>query len=75
MKKEGYRNPKPFDTNFGTEMKIWKCNQCDKTFTTKRGFDGHTQHHTGKYSYFCGLCRKGFSQMSHYKAHMKRHDV
>ena len=28
------------------EMKILKCKECDKTFSSKAGFERHTQHHT-----------------------------
>ena len=73
MKQQEHRSVKAVES-FGTEIKTWKCNQCNKTFSSKPGFDRHTLHHTGKYSYFCGLCRKGFTQCSHYKRHMKRHD-
>ena len=58
----------------GTEVKMFRCNECSKTFTSKKGLNGHIQHHTGKYSYFCGLCRKGFPQACDYKRHMKRHE-
>ena len=74
MKQEEYRKPKAVKSSFGTEIKMWKCNECNKTFSSKLGFDRHTQHHTGSYAYFCGLCNRGFTQCSHYKSHMKRHE-
>ena len=31
------------------------------------------QYHTGQFSYYCDLCRKGFAQSSHYKDHVNKH--
>ena len=57
-----------------TEVKILKCNECNKTFNTKAGFDRHRQHHTGKYSYFCSICRKGYNNGYNYKLHVRGHE-
>ena len=56
-----------------TKMKL-ECKECHKTFSAARGLKLHVQHHTGQYSYFCGLCRKGFVVSSHYKEHMRGHE-
>ena len=57
-----------------TELKILKCSECDKTFSSKTGLDQHFQHHTGQYSYFCSQCNKGFSVACNYKEHMRGHE-
>ena len=55
-------------------MKIFRCNECNKTLTSRRGFQQHIQHHTGQYSYFCKICRKSFNSSSHYKEHVMAHE-
>ena len=54
-----------------TEMKIFKCNQCGKTFATKSGFDKHIEHHTGQYSFVCNFCNKGYSNKYNYELHVR----
>ena len=34
----------------------------------------HSQYHTGKFSHYCGQCRKGFTRKSHYDEHMRKHE-
>ena len=60
--------------NLCTELKILKCNECNKTFTSKHGFNMHSQHHTGQYSFYCNICNRGFSSSSNYKLHMRGHE-
>ena len=55
-------------------MRILKCSECNKTFTSKAGLDKHFQHHTGQYSHFCSICRKGFNNTYNYKEHMRGHE-
>ena len=62
------------EKDFGTQLKMWKCNECNKTFTSKSGFGMHIQHHTGKYSHFCSICRKGYNNGYHFKLHMRGHE-
>ena len=57
-----------------TEVKILKCNECDKTFASKSGFDKHIQHHTGQYSYNCNVCQKGFNNKYNFDAHVMAHE-
>ena len=76
------RKPKPSfnqaqsmtKSKFCKEMKILQCSECNKTFTSKSGFDKHVQHHTGQYSFFCSICRKGFNNGYNFKEHMRGHE-
>ena len=61
-------------SKFCREMKILQCSECNKTFTTKLGFDKHVQHHTEQYSFFCSICRKGFNNGYNFKEHMRGHE-
>ena len=56
------------------ELKVLKCKECNKTFTSKIGFERHSQHHTGRYSHFCSICRKGYNNGYNYKLHMRGHE-
>ena len=51
-----------------------QCDRCDKTFRSVTGLRHHQQHHTGQYSYSCGLCRRGFVQTRDYEHHMRGHE-
>ena len=53
---------------------MFRCEVCNKSFTSKVGFQLHSQRHTGQYSYFCGLCSKGFSAKGHYEDHKRAHE-
>ena len=57
-----------------TELKILKCSECDKKFSSKSGLDKHFQHHTGQYSYFCSQCNKGFNNSYNFKEHTRGHE-
>ena len=46
----------------------------EKSFQSKRSLNLHSQFHTGKFAHYCGQCRRGFSQRSHYKEHMRKHE-
>ena len=54
--------------------KVYQCGKCSKTFTSMPGLKLHSQHHTGQYSYFCDLCRRGFVTKGNYDNHMRAHD-
>ena len=56
------------------KLKDLQCDVCHKQFTTPSGLKLHSQHHTGKYSFFCDQCSKGFVGKSHYEIHMRAHE-
>ena len=49
-----------------SNSKNHQCVECGKGFSTERNLRLHSQYHTGKFSYYCGQCRKGFHNKSHY---------
>ena len=51
----------------------YACSQCEKRYTEKRSLDRHMQLHTGKFSYYCNICGKGFNAGDHYKDHVRAH--
>ncbi len=51
----------------------WKCNLCDKTYTTKHNLITHILGHSGIKPHCCMLCGKFFKQMSHLNTHMLIH--
>ena len=51
-----------------------QCLECGKGFSTSAGLRLHNQYHTGKFSYYCGQCRRGFTKKSHYNEHMRKHE-
>ena len=50
---------------------MFKCTDCDKTFTSSVGLQQHGQHHTGYYAYFCATCRKGFTVSTNFNEHVR----
>ena len=52
----------------------YHCPQCDKTFSGRTGLRLHYQIHTGVFSYWCEMCRKGFTVKGHYSDHMAKHE-
>lgn len=49
----------------------YRCNECDKTFYTKVGFDQHTLIHIGTKSFECIVCKRLFYTMNQLKKHTK----
>lgn len=37
------------------------CTICDKTYKDKNVLQGHMQRHSGKFRYYCDVCKKGFT--------------
>ncbi len=50
------------------------CSRCDRSFTNPQSLRLHMQNHTGRFSFWCDLCKKGYSQKGNYKAHMAKHE-
>lgn len=53
-------------------VKMFSCNICQKTFTTKRSLVRHTIIHSGV-RFQCGLCPKSFTRKTYLDNHMKIH--
>ena len=51
-----------------------QCAECGKRFSSQSVLCLHSQYHTGKFSYYCGQCRKGFPRNGHYGEHMRKHE-
>ena len=55
-----------------TRRFVWPT--CNKQFTAKSSLSIHTETYTGKFTYFCEMCQKGFSGNTNYKIHMRSHE-
>ena len=49
------------------------CSVCGKEFQTQSGLWKHASQHTGKFSYNCDLCEKGFNDRDRFEAHKNHH--
>ena len=51
----------------------YKCKKCGKVFAHKKGYKAHVLKHPNdsRFSIFCEICGKGFSQTSNRNTHMK----
>lgn len=54
--------------------KKYKCNICDRAFTTKKYRDVHLLGHMGEKKFQCKTCEKTFLSKSHLTEHMKFHN-
>ena len=50
------------------------CSVCNKEFQTQSGLWKHSSVHTGKFSYNCNVCGKGFNEKHMYEGHMNMHE-
>ena len=57
----------------GDDRYKYSCSQCDKQYIRKDGLDRHMEIHTGQFTFYCQICRKGFSFSNHYEAHIRGH--
>ncbi len=49
------------------------CLTCGKEFATNWGLTKHKATHTGNYTYYCQLCKKGFMEQRMLNVHMDSH--
>ena len=50
------------------------CSVCSKEFQTQSGLWKHSSAHTGKFSYTCSTCGKGFNEKYQYEGHINMHE-
>lgn len=57
----------------GQNMKILKCDICDKSFKSYLGLQCHRTIHTGDRPFQCDICKKAFALLSYLKTHLRFH--
>ena len=51
----------------------YTCEQCQKSFVSKLGYQTHMNRHKGIYKFTCSTCNKGFDCTKNYKEHLTSH--
>ncbi|XP_034232165.1 zinc finger protein 569-like [Thrips palmi] len=54
-------------------VKAFKCDICDKEYSTKVARDDHRRSHTGERPYTCSICNKSFTSLSNLHIHRLIH--
>ncbi|KAF2898673.1 hypothetical protein ILUMI_07507 [Ignelater luminosus] len=60
------------NSNCVQRLRLWCCNLCEKTFTTKGSLGTHKKIHQGKKDYECKQCQKSFRTNSDLQRHINR---
>ncbi|KAH8344295.1 hypothetical protein KR084_009452 [Drosophila pseudotakahashii] len=53
--------------------KLWECDVCSKSFTTKYFLKKHKRLHTGEMPYTCAICARTFTFQQSYHKHLLYH--
>jgi KRAB domain-containing zinc finger protein len=54
--------------------KRFKCSYCPEAFVARESVKCHEmKYHTGKFTFTCETCGKGFYQTCNYKLHLRTH--
>ncbi|XP_052570524.1 zinc finger protein 28-like isoform X3 [Peromyscus californicus insignis] len=61
------------ETGIYAGKKLFKCNECKKTFTQSSSLTVHQRIHTGEKPYKCDECGKAFSDGSSFARHQRCH--
>ena len=51
----------------------FSCEKCNKSFSSKEGYQNHMKAHVGIYKFKCDQCNKGFTCIKNYKEHLSIH--
>ena len=70
MCQKGFNEKHVFKKLSKTKNGKYLCTKCNRLFSTS-GIRYHMELHTGKFSFYCEICRKGFNSGSYFKAHMR----
>ena len=62
-----------YDNATGSYRYRFPCTECDKWYTTRSQLNRHMQLHTGHFTHYCQMCRKGFNVSSNYIDHVRAH--
>ncbi|XP_016974999.2 zinc finger protein 2 isoform X1 [Drosophila rhopaloa] len=57
----------------GATPKLWECDVCTKSFTTKYFLKKHKRLHTGEMPYTCEICARTFTFQQSYHKHLLYH--
>jgi len=64
----------PSSPDSGTATpKLWECDVCTKSFTTKYFLKKHKRLHTGEMPYTCEICARTFTFQQSYHKHLLYH--
>lgn len=58
---------------FSEKVKKYKCDLCEKAFTSRDILKKHIRSHTAERPFLCSFCGKGFSSTYALKVHTRQH--
>lgn len=65
-------------TKIHTQIKRFKCNECDETFLHINSFKNHKFKHSGEKpikKYLCSICNRGFRRDEQRRRHEETHNI